>query len=212
MSVDDEASQAAVVSALAGFAGPQGVDGTVPRAFFEARRFSEQTGAVAETGFVGLPVGSADPGDGRRPPPAATPSDPSADGSAQPPLTVETPDEQAARLASDQLVVAQFLDAAGDAAGIRGPATTQTTSCEVNGVAMGQKVTGSVVIPVFEIAKTADDAYAAVTSAWTQAGLGSTETVMGRKYYSTSSTDAVVRRASIRGTEEGLSVMVEGRC
>ena len=50
------------------------------------------------------------------------------------------------------------------------------TSYELNGLATGQKVIGLVVIPVFEVAKTAGGAHDAVTKAWTQAGLDLTET------------------------------------
>jgi hypothetical protein len=202
--VDDEPTEASVVAELEAFAEPQATDDGVPRAAFLVARFTKQRGTTAVDGFVGLPVGSADPGDGLNPVP---PADPSA-----PPTPPETPEELDARMAADQVVVAQFLDAAGDVAGIRGTPTIQTVTCETNGVPTGKQVTGSVVIPVFEVADTADEAYADVTSSWAKAGLGGSETVMGRKYSMATSPSAVVQRASIRVKEEGLSIDVVGRC
>jgi hypothetical protein len=75
-------------------------------------------------------------------------------------------------MAADQVVVAQFLDAAGDLAGIRGTSVIQTTACETNGVPAGRPVTGSVVIPIFDVADTADEAYADIANSWTNAGFG----------------------------------------
>jgi hypothetical protein len=204
VTVDDEASRASVVAELEAFAEPQGINDDVPRAAFVVTFSTEQTGLVTVNGFVGLPVGSADPGDGLNPVPLADPSAP-----AVPP---ETPEELAARLAADQVAVAQFLDAAGDVAGIRGTPTIQTMACETNGVPTGRQVTGSVVIPIFEVADTADEAYARITISWAKAGLGSGESAMGREYFVATSKSAVVQRASIRGKEEGLSITVEGRC
>ena len=208
VSVDDEASQASVVAELEAFAGPQGLDGTLPRASFVVKRYEQQASRTAVDGFIGLPVGSADPGDGRTPLPP--PADPSAPPTPQP--TPETPEELAARMAADQAVVAQFLDAAGDLAGIRGTPTIQTSVCETNGVPTSRQVTGSVVIPIFDVADTADEAYARITSSWKQAGFGPGDMAMGREYFMATSPSAVVQQASIRGTQEGLSISVEGRC
>ena len=208
VTVDDEASQASVVAQLEVFAEPQGLDDTLPRASFVVTRYTEQAGASAVDGFLGLPVGSADPGDGRTPLPP--PADPSAAPTPSP--TPETPEELAARMAADQVVVAQFLDAAGDLAGIRGTSTIQTSACETNGVPTGRQVRGSVTIPIFDVADTADEAYADITSSWTNAGFGPGDMAMGREYFMATSPSSVVQQASIRGTAEGLSISVEGRC
>jgi hypothetical protein len=208
VTVDDEPSRASVVSQLEAFAAPQGLDDALPRASFVVTRFTEQAGVTAVDGYVGLPAGSADPGDGRG---AIAPVDPAAPPAVAPPAP-QTPEELAARMAADEVVVAQFLDAAGDLAGIRGTPTIQTIACETNGVPTGRQVTGSVVIPIFEVADTADEAYAEITKSWELSGLGSGEKAMGREYFTATSPNAVVQRASIRGTVEGLSISVEGRC
>ncbi|SKA97677.1 hypothetical protein SAMN06295879_2422 [Agreia bicolorata] len=206
MAIDDEPSQASVVAQLEVFAQPQGLDDTLPRASFVVTRYTEQAGASAVDGFLGLPVGSEDPGDGRMPLP------PPADPSAPPTPAPETPEEQAARVANDQVVIAQFLDAAGDLAGIRGTPTVQTMACDIDGAPTGQQVTGSVVIPIFEVADTADDAYTAITNSWKEAGMGSAGSATGRAYFGTPSTTASVQQASIRGAADGLSLTAQGRC
>jgi hypothetical protein len=205
--VDDEPTEASVVAELEAFAEPQAMDDDVPRAGFLVTHFTEQRGTTAVGGFIGLPTGSADPGDGLNPVPPAGPS-----ASPTSPPAPETPEEQDARLAADQVVVAEFLDAAGDLAGIRGTSTIQTMVCEANGVPTGRQVTGSVVIPIFEVADSGEGAYADITSSWAKAGLGSGEKAMGREYFMATSKSAVVQRASIRVKEEGVSLIVEGRC
>jgi hypothetical protein len=178
----------------------------MPRSSFEVTVYPEDMARVTVDGFVGLPAGSPAPDDGRKPP------SPPAPAPLPPPPAPETPDEQAARVANDQVAIAQLLDAAGDIAGIRGTPTIQTVACQAEGIDSGLRVEGSVVIPVFKVAKTADAAYAAITDSWKAAGMSPAGGALGRLAFGTASTTAPVQQTTIRGTTEGLSITAQGRC
>ncbi|SKA97697.1 hypothetical protein SAMN06295879_2426 [Agreia bicolorata] len=208
VAVGDEQTQAAVASALEAFADPQALDATMPRSSFDVTLYPQQMARVKVDGFVGLPAGSPAPDDGRKPPPPPAPAPPPA----APAPTPETPDEQAARVANDQVAIAQLLDAAGDIAGIRGTPTIQTIACQAEGIDSGLQVTGSVVIPIFKVAKTADAAYAAITNSWKAAGMSPAGGAMGRAAFGAASTTMPVQQTTIRGTTDGLSITAQGRC
>ncbi|PPF65023.1 hypothetical protein C5E11_02900 [Clavibacter michiganensis] len=204
--VNDEQTQAAVASELEAFADPQAFDASMPRSSFEVTVHQQDMSRVTVDGFVGLPAGTPAPDDARKPPPPPAPVP-------LPPLPApETPDEQAARVANDQAAIAQLLDAAGDIAGIRGIPIIQTAACDIDGAPTGQQVTGSVLIPIFEVADTADEAYAAITDLWKAAGMSPAGSASGRAYFGASSTTAPVQQTSIRGTSDGLSITAQGRC
>jgi len=204
--VNDEQAQAAVASELEAFADPQALDATMPRSSFEVTVYPQDMSRVSVDGFVGLLAGSQAPDDARKPTPSPAPAPP------PPPPAPETPDEQAARVANDQVAIAQLLDAAGDIAGIRGIPTIQTAACDIDGAPTGEQVTGSVLIPIFEVADTADEAYAAITDLWKAAGMSPAGSASGRAYFGASSTTAPVQQTSIRGTSDGLSITAQGRC
>ncbi|SMG24991.1 hypothetical protein [Agreia pratensis] len=204
--VNDEQTQATVASELEAFADPQALDAAMPRSSFDVTVYPEDMSRVNVDGFVGLPAGSPAPDDARKPTPSPAPAPP------PPPPAPETPDEQAARVANDQVAIAQLLDAAGDIAGIRGTPTIQTVACQAEGIDSGLRVEGSVVIPVFEVAKTADAAYAAITDSWKAAGMSPAGGAMGRLAFGTASTTAPVQQTTIRGTADGLSITAQGRC
>jgi hypothetical protein len=115
-------------------------------------------------------------------------------------------------VANDQVAIAQLLDAAGDIAGIRGTPTIQTVACQAEGIDSGLRAEGSVVIPVFQVAKTADAAYAAITDSWKAAGMSPAGGALGRLAFGTASTTAPVQQTTIRGTTDGLSITAQGRC
>ncbi|MFT2815554.1 hypothetical protein [Leifsonia sp. A12D58] len=182
----------------------------IPRASFtvstDVAASSAETAAttIEEEGYVGLPLGSAEPDDHIVPA-----NDPAALG-----IPLEA-DAAAARLQSDQLLVEQLLNDAGDAAGIRGPSQVAIAACTSGA---GEQVTGSVVIPIFEIADSADDAFDAITSSWVAEGYSATDRAMGRDFYSLvdphddGAEYVELELLSIRGTADGISIQVQSEC
>jgi len=169
------------------------VDG-VPRASFTVAGLGSDA-ARTETGYLGLPLGSAEPDDRffSTPNPAAGDDfDPAA---------------AAAQLQLDRAVVTALLDAAGDAAGIRGPSTITIGACATGA---DQQVQGSVVIPIFEIADSADEAFDAITTGWERQGIRKSDRAMGTDFYSAA--DGSLDTLSIRGGTEGISITVATRC
>lgn len=192
-----EVSTAGDVDAVAGMltaldAAQTTVDG-VPRASFTVSTRSDD--ARTETGYLGLPPGSAEPDDRffSTPNPAAKDDfDPAA---------------AADQLQRDRAVVTALLDAAGDAAGIRGPATIAIAPCATG---TNQQVQGFVVIPIFEIADSADEAFDAITTGWERQGIRKSDRAMGTDFYSAA--DKSLDTLSIRGGTEGISITVATRC
>ena len=191
-----EVSMAGEVDTVAGIlttldASQTTVDG-VPRA-----SFTVATGDAArtETGYLGLPLGSAEPDDRF----FSTPN----------PAAVDEFDPAAAadQLQRDRAVVTALLDAAGDAAGIRGPATVTIGPCATGS---NQQVQGFVVIPIFEIADSADEAFDAITTGWERQGIRKSDRAMGRDFYSAA--DGSLDTLSIKGGTEGISITVATRC
>ena len=193
-----EVSAAAEVDTVAGLlraldASQTTVDG-VPRASFTV---APSTGdpAGTETGYLGLPPGSAEPDDRF----FSTPN-PAAGAEFDPAAAAD-------QLQRDSATVTALLDAAGDAAGIRGPATVTIGPCATGA---DQQVQGSVVIPIFEIADSADDAFDAITTSWERQGITKSDRAMGTDFYSAA--DDSLDTLSIRGGTEGISITVAARC
>ncbi|WP_151199497.1 hypothetical protein [Cryobacterium sp. LW097] len=147
------------------------------------------------TGYLGLPLGSAEPDDRLAGLPGATP-----------PAVVD-PADATTRIAGDLALVTALLDAAGDEAGIRGPASVTTTTCTGGS---DEQVTGSVVIPIFEIADSADEAFDAITTAWEISGFSRSDRAMGTDFYSVP--DGSLETLSIRGTAAGISINATAPC
>ena len=183
-----------IAGQLAGLPDSHTVVEGVPRASFEV---SAVNGDAYERrdGYLGLPVGSPEPDDHVRTPDLAAPLDP------------VDPAADAAMVEGDRSVVTALLDAAGDTAGIRGVATVTADTCETG---VGQQVYGNVVIPIFEIADSADEAFAAITASWEKEGFVRSDRAMGRDFYSAS--DGSLDTLSIRGTGEGISILATTPC
>lgn len=175
----------------------------VPRASFEvATRTTDSD--LTRDGYLGLPLGSAEPDDRLADSSDAAPLDGLDPAAEAPPLD---PAAAASQLAGDRAVVSALLDAAGDAAGIRGPATVTTVPC---GTGSAEQVQGSVVIPIFEIADSADDAFDAITTAWERQGVTKSDRAMGTDFYSAA--DDSLDTLSIRGGTSGISITVTTPC
>ncbi|MFC9559425.1 hypothetical protein [Agromyces sp. NPDC056965] len=116
---------------------------------------SDDAGPAGElAGFVGLPLGSQVPDEQvvSAPDSATLVLDPgAADG----------------RVAADRVLVTNLLDAAGAAAGIRGQPDVGVAECAQE---QGEHAEGEVTIPIFEVASSADAAFAAITAAWVASG------------------------------------------
>jgi hypothetical protein len=162
----------------------------VPRAAF---RVTDSRLVTEVSGFVGLPLGSEAPADGV-PVPSATSTPPPVD-----------PVLAAARFEEGRVLVASLLGEAGDLAGIQGTATLDTIPCADD---RGAQATGSVVIPIFEIADRADDAFARITEAWTDRGYEYADRAMGTHAYAAQGLELL----TIRGTAEGIRISATADC
>jgi hypothetical protein len=159
--------------------------------------FNVATTDSAETlsGYLGLPLGAAEPDDRLKGLPGA------------PPPAVVDPGDASTRIEQDRALVTALLDAAGDAAGIRGPAEVTTAAC-LNG--SDELVQGSVVIPIFEIADSADDAFDAIVTGWEIDGFTRSDRAMGTDFYSVP--DGSLETLSIKGTAQGIWITATAPC
>lgn len=166
--------------------------------------FSDVPGPTGEReGFIGLPLGSPEPDDLKDVPTAEEP----AGGS---PVVVLEPGAADGRVADDRILLTNRLDAAGDVAGIRGTPEASVAACEPG---PGEHAVGEVVIPIFEIADRADDAYAAITAAWVADGYRRTDRAMGTEMYSAADPRSPgATMLTIRGTTEGISIRASSVC
>ncbi|TFD48982.1 hypothetical protein E3T55_13180 [Cryobacterium frigoriphilum] len=192
-----------------------------PRASFSV--FAPNADATNEhiferTGFLGLALGSPEPDDALeapQPEPEATETAPGdAIPEASPGVVALAPEAASRRLQSDLLRVTELLDAAGDTAGIRGTAAVALTACDAG---TGEHVSGSVLLPIFEITDSAQAPFDAVARSWNRQGFDATDRGMGTDIYTPrdpSNTDASdsLRRLTLRGTAEGLSISAESVC
>jgi hypothetical protein len=143
-------------------------------------------------GFVGLPLGSAEPDDLPRPEPAPT-ADPAV---------------VAAQLASDAAHIVEFLTGTADSAGVPGAPTTVESGCVAPATS---QVWGSLRLAVFDYSDSAEPAYDAIVAAWEAAGYTHTDQAAGTAIY-TSSDDRAVGQLTIRGTSEGIEISAWGMC
>lgn len=177
---------AGVSSGLAGVRG-DGVDGRPRTAFMVAG----STSSVA--GFVGLPIGSAEPDDlplaleGRDPTPTAV---------------------LAAHLAADTAALGSFLVDTIEASGAPGAPETYVVPCAEPGLS---RVEGYLLAHVFEVAETAYPAYDAITAVWEAGGFDHTDQATGTSIYTSTVTRGVVQ-ASIVGTTEGIQITAFTAC
>ena len=164
----------------------------VPLAAFDV---TTTDSAATLTGYLGLPLGSAEPDDRMAGLPGA------------PPPAVVDPGDASTRIEQDRALVTALLDAAGDAAGIRGPAEVLTAPCTDGS---DELVQGSVVIPIFEIADSADDAFAAIVAQWEIDGFTRSDRAMGTDFYS--APDGSLDTLAIKGTVDGIRITATAPC
>lgn len=192
VTVEPAASVNEVAGQLAGLDAGQSIVANSPRAVFSVRESTSSTSSTTSvTGFLGLPLGSS------------TPGDVAPDGS------YRSAEADADRLSADSASVFQLLTEAGTIAGISGSPSVRIVDC---GSGVGQQASGSTLIPIFEVADTADEAYAAIVDSWEATGLVYSEGAVGTAIYAATPPDLLVRHATIRGTVDGISIHAEGGC
>lgn len=161
------------------------------------------------SGYLGVPLGSGEPDD-LPVVPTLEPTREQVLAESDADVVVLEPTSIAARLEADLSAVDAILAAAGDAAGIRGVVSASTAECASG---LGQQVHGSVVIPIFEIADSAQDAFDAIIAEWSANGFSRSDRAMGTDFYSVDDSQALgAHRLSIRGTTEGISISADGAC
>lgn len=151
--------------------------------------FSSSGADLYIRGFVGLPLGSAEPDDLPPPPPAQPPTDPAV---------------LAAQLAEDTLAITDFLAATVASSGI--PGTPEVFESECPG---GPQVQGTLLLKVFEYEPSAYRAYDAIVAGWEAQGYAHTDQAMGTSIYTGG---REVAQLTIRGTVEGIEVAALGEC
>jgi len=202
---------AAVVTLLSGTADPAAEAGLRPRTAF--RVTTGTTASAAEPdGYVGMPIGSEEPRDLPAPP---VQSDPVTSGSVTddiPPVEWAPSTDPAVLAQLDTLTVEvkTFLHNAQGLSGVAAEFTTNVGPCETPGG--GSVVTAYVVLPIFEIVDSANDAFSAIVGDWERSGLNRADRALGLDIYSNPSADAVIAQATIRGTTEGINIGVTSRC
>jgi hypothetical protein len=187
--VDSAVEANEVATQLAGIDVGASVVANSARAAFSVYESSSSTSSA--TGFLGLPLGSP------------TPEDLAPDGS------YRSAESDAARLAADSAAITDLLTAAGTTAGISGNPGVWIGECS-SGV--GKQASGSVLIPIFDVADSADEAYAAIVDSWLAAGLMHSGNAAGTAIYVAASPTQLVQQATIRGTVDGISIHADGGC
>lgn len=175
----DTEDQQSVVEALTTLNEPT-VEG-VPRSAFQVSADGEYI-----SGFVGLPLGSAEPDD-LPTPEAPEPTDPAV---------------IAAQLAEDTVGVTAFLSATAESSGVPGVPEVFVGECQVQ---------GDLLLEVFDHADSAQPAYDAIVADWEADGYTQTDQATGTSIYTTTQSRAVVE-LTIRGTAEGIRISAFGAC
>lgn len=184
-----DAARAAPVAARLSTMDEQQVEGRARTAFW----VSSDADADYTLGFVGLPLGSAEPDD--LPP-----------GPDQPPPV--DPAVLAAQLADDTAGVTAFLTAAALAADVPGVPTVFVAECM--DIEQSQ-VWGMLLLPVFEYTDSAEPGYAAIVAEWEADGYSHSDQATGTSIYTPSQTRPVMQ-ANIRGTADGIQLEAIGAC
>ena len=177
---------AAVLSRLTSFDQTAAPVPGIPRATFRL------SGAEGDTdGYLGLPLGAAEPRDLV---PAPRPS----------PVPVD-PAVEAAKVAANLKLVQTLLDDAGNIAGIRGTPSTRTAPCDTG---TGTQVIGTVLIPIFEVTDRADAAYAAIVAKWERQGYTTEDHAAGSEIR----TGGPLKELTVQGTPDGLTISATSHC
>ena len=201
------------IELLTSTADPAAVPGLRPHTAFGIR---VDTGTEF-LGYVGLPPGSPDPDDVPDPPEPDGAVDDSGEQpeagvpAAQAEEWVPSTDPAALALLDQRTTeVIAFIENTQAIAGVSAEFATGVGPC----VSTGQKssVSASFVLPIFQIADSADAAFAAIVSDWKRSGLGYSDRALGLDIYSNPRADAAIAGATIRGTSEGISISVTSAC
>jgi hypothetical protein len=165
-------------------------------------------------GYVGLPLGSAEPQDLPAPPTPPVPPEPVvgelAPTVAAPEWVPSTDPAVLARLTELTGEVEAFLHNAEALSGVTAEISTNAGPCATAG--LQSSVTGYIVLPIYDIVDSADAAFAAIVGDWVHSGLNRSDRAMGLDIYSNRSAHAVIVDATIRGTTEGIRVSATSVC
>lgn len=182
--------------------------GSAPRTGFRVT----SAGGGELSGFVGLPLGAPEPQDLPAPPePEADAAAPLPAGGATAPAEWVPSDDPAVLAQLDVLTaeVAAFLDNTERIAGVTAEHTVRAEQCSQ---ASGTSIRGDIVLPIFEVTDSADEAFAAITADWVSNGLVQSDRALGLDIYGTQLLDATVTGATIRGTTDGISISANSAC
>jgi hypothetical protein len=202
---------ASVVTLLSETADPAADAGIRPRTAFRVTT-GTTTSDTEPDGYVGLPLGSEEPQDLPAPPVQPEPRTPI-------PAVVDAPPAEWVP-STDPVVLAQldtltvdvenFLHNAESISGVTAEFSTNIGPCETPDG--GSIVTAYVVLPIFDVADSANDAFAAIVGDWERSGLNRADRALGLDIYSNPSDAAAIAQATIRGTTEGINIRVTSRC
>jgi hypothetical protein len=200
-----------VLDSLATTMDPAAEAGTRPRTAFQV---TAATGA-RYNGFMGMPLGSDEPQD--LPAPPAEPielgpvtPDTIMPGIALPTWVLSTDPDVLAQIDALTADVESFFRNAEAVAGVTAEIRITVGPCAASDDETS--VTGSVVLPIFEITDTADEAYAALVLDWEHTGLVRSDRALGLDMFSNPSDGAAVAKATMRGTVEGISISATSQC
>jgi hypothetical protein len=185
--------------------------GTRPRTAFQV---TAATGA-RYNGFVGLPLGSDEPQDLPVAPGGPVQLGPvTADtimpGIALPTWVLSTDPAVLAQIDTLTAGVEGFFDNAEALSGVAAETRISIGPCATSDEATS--VTGSIVLPIFEITDSADEAYGALVRDWELTGLVRSDRALGLDMFSNPADDAAVATATMRGTVEGISISATSQC
>jgi hypothetical protein len=182
-----------------------------PRTAFQV---TAATGA-RYNGFVGLPLGSDEPQDLPVAPGGPVQLGPvTADtimpGIALPTWVLSTDPAVLAQIDTLTAGVEGFFDNAEALSGVAAETRISIGPCATSDEATS--VTGSIVLPIFEITDSADEAYGALVRDWELTGLVRSDRALGLDMFSNPADDAAVATATMRGTVEGISISATSQC
>jgi len=185
----------AAVAALRGAVDVQADAGAARRTEFSV---TAPRATVGLTGWVGLPPGAPEPEDA----PPAAPGQVGEDPYVNPGPLADLPEQEAA--------VRAYVEASVAATGVPAEVDVERSLCETEA---GTRVTGSVLVPVFTVLDDAQGPFDAVVDGWSADGFRRTDRAMGRDSWTAPPGRADgIESASIRGTAEGLSFVVQTGC
>lgn len=173
-------AQSFVVSKLTGFDEQAPPVTGIPRASFTV--YSNSGDGQASDGYLGLPIGAAVPDDLVPVP--------------KPPID---PAVEAATCTRNMQLVQTLVTDAGGLAGIAGVPSLTPPTCDGGS---GTQVVGTMLLPVFQVADSADAAYAAITASWTSQGY----TIKDKAGPTEFRSGGPLKQLTISGRQDGISI------